>query len=82
MDFYQFNFQDIAGRAALIWEQGNFIDIREERGCRIGLYDMGKFFAEIWFDENKTAIKMVRGFKGFNCLDLYLELGDLDKLLE
>lgn len=81
MDLYQFNFQDIKGRATLVWEHGNFIEFSDEGENRIVLYDTGKFFAEIWFDADMNQIKMVIGFKSLQCLDPYLEIIDLKDII-
>ena len=81
MDLYRFNYQDIQGRAALIWRYGTFIEFREEEAYRIILYDMGNFYAELWYDADLNHLKHARGFKSWACLEAYLELVDLSDIL-
>ena len=72
MDFYQFNHCDIPGRASLIWEHGIFIEFRDQQEFRIILYDMGNFYAELWYDSDMNHVQLARGFKSINCLEPYL----------
>jgi hypothetical protein len=72
MDLYRFNYQDIQGRTALIWRYGTFIEFRDEEAYRIILYDMGNFYAELWYDADMNHIKHARGFKSLACLEPYL----------
>jgi hypothetical protein len=71
MDLYPFNFQDMQGRTALIWKHDTFICFREEGKNTVALYDMGKFFAEVWYNAEMNEIKRVKGFKSLQCLEPY-----------
>jgi hypothetical protein len=73
MDLYRFNYHNYAKRVALVWEHGTFIDFRDVGDNRIILYDMGRFFAEIWFDSDMNEVILVRGFRSIQCLEPYLE---------
>ncbi len=78
MDLYQFNFHNYEKREAFVWEFGSFICFREEEDYRIVLYNMGNFFAEIWYRVGTNQIELVRGFKNKAALDLI----DLSKIMD
>ncbi|WP_262719609.1 hypothetical protein [Adhaeribacter rhizoryzae] len=42
---------------------------------------MGKFFAEVWFDQVQNHIVKVRTFKCQQCLEPYLDLVDLSDVI-
>ncbi len=73
MDLYQFNISSHDKRASLVWEHGTFICFRDEEDNQLVLYDMGNFYAEVWYDLEMNVIKLVRGFKSLHCLEPYLE---------
>lgn len=81
MELYDFNRYNLAQRAAIIWEKGQFLAFRHRGDCRIFLYAMGKFFAEVWYQSENNQIESVRGFKSTACLEPYLELVDLSEII-
>ena len=36
------------------------------------LYDMGKFYAELWYDAEMNHVQLATGFKSLLCLEPYL----------
>ncbi|KAA5539160.1 hypothetical protein [Adhaeribacter rhizoryzae] len=81
MELYDFNRYNMAHRAAAVWEKGHFLAVRQSGDCRICLYAMGKFFAEVWYQTDNNQIELVRGFKSIACLQPYLELVDLSDII-
>jgi hypothetical protein len=57
----------------LIREQGTYLMTRKGRSGRIGLYHLGLFFGEVWYNSEGTCIKMVRGFSCLTFLEPYLK---------
>jgi hypothetical protein len=82
MDFYAFNCLPRDARAELVWQQGRFLAIRQEQGCSVVLYHLGGFFAEVWYSPEDNQIALVHGFSGKQFLEPYLEVIDLEGLME
>jgi hypothetical protein len=56
-----------------IWDNGQFLMARFETiGVRVGLYDCGEFFAEIFYDTKTNAIVSHRAFNSAKLLEPYL----------
>jgi hypothetical protein len=72
MTLSQFNTYTGAARIEIIEELGNFLAFRGRRGYRIALYDLGSFFAEIWYNPETDYISLVRGFESKRALEPYL----------
>ncbi|MDX5422415.1 MAG: hypothetical protein LPK07_10745 [Hymenobacteraceae bacterium] len=82
MTLSQFNTYSIAARLEIIWEHGNFLAFRGRRGYRIALYDLGNFFAEVWYNPETNFISLVRGFKSKKALEPYLNKINLLSMLD
>jgi hypothetical protein len=82
MNLNFFNTHTLAGRLEIIWAHGNFIAHRGRRGYRIALYDLGNFFAEIWYNPENDNISLVRGFKSKKAFEPYLNQIDLLTMLD
>ncbi|MFD2247352.1 hypothetical protein [Pontibacter ruber] len=82
MDFYAFNCLPREERAELVWEHGRYLAIREEMGCSVALYHMGRFFAEVWYSPEDNQIALVHGFTSRSLLEPYLDQIDLEDLSE
>lgn len=82
MDFYAFNCLPIEDRAALVWQCGRFLAIRHKLGCSVVLYHLESFFAEVWYSPEDNQIALVHGFDSKQLLEPYLEVIDLEGLLE
>lgn len=82
MDFYAFNCLLRDDRAELVWQHGRFLAIRSEMGCIVALYHLGGFFAEVWYSPEDNQIALVYGFNSRLLLEPYLEVIDLEGLVE
>jgi len=82
MDFYAFNYLPKEQRAALVWEHGQFLSIRLDMGCSVLLYHMGGFFAEVWYSPEDNQVALVHGFNNRQLLEPYLDMIDLEELME
>ncbi|MCX2741730.1 hypothetical protein [Pontibacter anaerobius] len=82
MNLNLFNTHTLAGRLEIIWARGNFIANRGRRGYRIELYDLGSFFAEIWYNPENDYISLVRGFTSKKALEPYITQVDLMEMFD
>ena len=82
MELSEFNKESRTRKAALVWEQGQFLAIRVTERHNVVLYHMGSFFAEVWYDPGQVNISFIRGFNRSNCLESYLNLIELKGLGE
>ncbi len=82
MNIYEFNRSDFENKAALVWEQGEFLTVRVSGNYNICLYSLGKFFAEIWYRVEENEVETVRGFTSDSCLEPYLNLVDLTDIIK
>lgn len=82
MDFYAFNCLPRDARAELVWQYGRFLAIRQETGCSVVLYHMARFFAEVWYSPEDNQIALVHGFESRELLESYLNVIDLEELME
>ncbi|TPE44229.1 hypothetical protein FJM65_08690 [Pontibacter mangrovi] len=82
MDLTFFNTHTLAGRLEIIWAHGNFIAFRGRRGYRIALYDLGSFFAEIWYNPANDYVSLVRGFISKKALEPYINQVDLMEMFD
>ncbi|QNF34221.1 hypothetical protein HUW51_16385 [Adhaeribacter swui] len=67
-------------QAHLIWQRGNFLLMRNYVKHRILLYDMGSFYAEIWYHLQSNKIVIIRSFNNICFLEPYLALIDYPDL--
>lgn len=82
MDFYQFNCYPRETRAELVGQHGRFLAIRTVMNCSVVLYHMGEFFAEMWYSPEDNQIAMVHGFNNKELLEPYLDIINLEELME
>ncbi|WP_266204566.1 hypothetical protein [Pontibacter kalidii] len=82
MNLNLFNTHTLAGRLEIIWAHGNFIAYRGRRGYRIELYNLGSFFAEVWYNPENDYISLVRGFTSNKALEPYITQVDLMEMLD
>jgi len=69
MNLYDFNRLTEAERAEHVFHFGNFLANCPDRG---NLYDMGKFYAEVLYNDDTNEIKQVRSFSTLRNLEPYL----------
>ncbi len=61
-------------QAHFIWQNGIFLLTRRYQKHSIMLYDMGLFFAEIWYHLEADKIVIIRSFKNIAFLNPYLDI--------
>lgn len=64
---------DINKRAEYVW-QGTYLDMRTEGRHRILLYNLGEFYAEVFYDVTTNEISYIKGFKAISHLAPYIIL--------
>ena len=80
MELYDFIRYDHTQRAASVFDSGQFLLMHKRKQHHVALYDMGKFFAEIWYNSDLNSIDLVRGFKNDSQLAPYLNAVDISQL--
>lgn len=73
MTLYHFLGLDINHQAEYVW-QGKFIDNRTEGNYHILLYNLGDFYAEVFYDSTLNKISHIKGFKAVSHLAPYVNL--------
>jgi len=73
MTLYEFNELDLNGRAAAAWE-GTHLGTRSEENCRILVYSLPEFYAEVFYDVLSNEIVRCRGFRSLHLLSPYLTI--------
>jgi hypothetical protein len=68
---YDFHAMTIQEKAAAVWE-GTSIGDRPEGNLFVQLYNMGTFYAEVFYDQELNEIVKVRGFKSTKLIEPYL----------
>jgi hypothetical protein len=82
MNLTLFNTHSLAGRLEIIWATGNFLAHRGRRGYRIALYDLGNFFAEIWYNPENDYVSLVRGFTSSKVLETYVNKLNIVEMMD
>ena len=62
--------------------QGDYLGEREAKPYFIFLFNIGNFYAEVFYDEMKNKITRVKPFKTVRILEPYLEKVDIEQLME
>jgi len=62
---------DINTQAEYVW-QGNYLATRIEDSKKILLYNLGEFYAEVFYDNQTNAITYIKGFKANSHLIPYM----------
>jgi hypothetical protein len=84
MTLYEFHALQSENQLVYIWDNGQYLMKRSElKGAiRVGLYDCGEFFAEIFYDTKSNAILSHRAFNSAKLLEPYLgqiKLSDIER---
>jgi hypothetical protein len=61
--------------------KGDFLGEREAKPYLIFLFNIGNFYAEVFYDEIRNKITRVKPFKAVRPLEPYLEKVDIEQLL-
>ena len=80
MDLYEFNLLNSNQKADLLWNQGQLLIVRDDAPYTILLYHVGKFFAEVWYDQKRNEVFNIISFKKSRRLEPYLEQVDITSL--
>jgi phage gp29-like protein len=67
-DFHGMNTQE---KADAIW-QGQYISSRIDGESTVQLYNLGSFYAEVFYDAKSNEIKKIRAFKTTQLIEPYL----------
>ena len=81
LNLFLFGHYSLNKRAELVWKHGRFLALRQEGDCRVALYDLREFFAEVWYAQEGNEILLVRGFRDPGMLEPYLGAVDLEELM-
>lgn len=81
MNLTLFNTHTLAGRLEIVMAHGTFLAQRGRRGYRIELYDMGDYFAEVWYNPYNDFISLVRGLGSKRALEPYVTKIDLMEMI-
>lgn len=73
MTLYHFLGLDVNQQAQYVW-QGKYVDMRSEGDYRILLYNLGDFYAEVFYDSSLNKISHIKGFKAISNLAPYVKL--------
>lgn len=68
-NFFKLNLNEQVETAS----RGDFLGEREAKPYVIFLFNIGNFYAEIYYDENRNKITRVKPFKTVRILEPYLE---------
>ena len=69
---YDFHAMTLPENVAAVWE-GTFIGDRQEGDLSVQLYNLGTFYAEVFYNAEINEIVKVRGFKGTKLIEPYLK---------
>ena len=64
---------DINQQAEYVW-QGIYLTSRTDNDLQVLLYNLGEFYAEVFFDPRNTKITYIKGFKATSHLVPYVLL--------
>lgn len=73
MTLFEFIELEINQQAEYVWE-GKFIDNRYEGDFEILVYNLGEFYAEVFYNIDLNEITHIKGFKTISHLSLYIKL--------
>jgi hypothetical protein len=60
--------------------KGDFLGERESKPYLIFLFNVGNFYAEVFYDELRNKIVRVKPFKAIRVLEPYLDQLDIEQL--
>ena len=81
MTLYQFLQLDKVLQEKVLWNEGVFIDIRNEKGLKLMLYQVHSFYIELLYDHKCNSIQRYRCFSNTALLQPYLKKIKLTNLL-
>jgi hypothetical protein len=75
-DFFKLSIDEQVETAS----KGDFLGEREAKPYLIFLFNVGNFYAEVFYDELKNKIIRVKPFKAVRILEPYLDQVDIEQL--
>ena len=76
LTIYDFNGMDDTGKGNPVFQEGTFIDNRNEAGLKVQLYRLYSFYVEIFYHTEANEIIRYRAFKSIRQLAPYIKLAD------
>jgi abortive infection bacteriophage resistance protein len=73
LTLYDFNDLDEKAKGEVVFQDGTFIDNREEEGLKIQLYRLAGFYVEVFYDGKANQILQYRAFSSVSQLSPYLK---------
>lgn len=80
VSLFKFLDLDISTQAEYVW-QGTHVATRTEHDRKILLYNLGEFYAEVFYDVQTNHIVSIKGFRAISHLGPYLPTNDISKTL-
>jgi len=78
----KFNQLSINLKGEYVFQDGEYIAMREYYNHRINLYSLNDFFVEVWYSPGENKIEKIEVLESENTLDLYIDnMNELDNNL-
>jgi hypothetical protein len=71
VSLFRFLDLDINEQAEYVW-QGTYLATRTEKDRKILLYNLGEYYAEVFYDDQTNAITYIKGFRANSHLVPYM----------
>jgi hypothetical protein len=82
MDFNQYTKLSIDEKAAVLWEQGRFVECYMNHEVMTNLYQLRDYYVEVVLTARTACISEITAFKKGTRLDKYLECVNLTTLFK
>ena len=81
MTFQEYISLDNRGKAFAVWYYGTYLTERWQKGYRIKLYALGKFYVEVHYARGGHMVTEMRSFEKLEFLAPYLDRIELRELI-
>ncbi len=82
MGLYEFIALNVNEKVDAVWNQATYLMSRKTETGSVNLYALEDFYVEVYYDQELNSIEDIRSFKSVHCLEPYLDVIELKKLLE
>jgi hypothetical protein len=82
MGYVQFCTLSLHDQLALVYNEGVYLALRREKAGAVNLYQLGKFFCEVYYNSDIESITCTRTFITVDSLKYYDEYIRLGYLLD
>jgi hypothetical protein len=79
MSLYEFNLLNEIQQAEILWENGVHIGERKDQEHTIVLYQIERFYVEVFYHRGLNAIKRFRSFSSTDQLEPYITKIDVSR---